>query len=203
MGIRYDLPKLPGKEPSYFNLDMGVGAAIGSFTVPVVGTLLGAAIGGYFGKERMQKELKTGRPVREPSMLNKGIAVGLLLGGVVATIAVGGGVLALASVGTTISGASWGLLAAGLIGTAIQLGGGYLGAKWRYDQMQEDVTLAENIARNPRLQMQLEKERAQGHAPEKTPEQTVQPHYSHRRVQNFADRVEASREAAAFNEASR
>jgi len=85
-------------EPTLFNRDAGMGALIGSFLPIPFGTLIGGAIGGFIGKNRMEKERAEGRPVKEPSTLDTlfskesaidgwiGNIGGSILGGIVAAV---------------------------------------------------------------------------------------------------------------------
>ena len=60
-------------QPTWLNKEM----AIGTLLFPIVGTL----IGGYIGKERMERELKEGRPVSaSPSFWNKDTLLGASIG---------------------------------------------------------------------------------------------------------------------------
>jgi uncharacterized protein YcfJ len=99
-------------QPTWFNKEM----AIGTLIFPIVGTL----IGGYIGKNRMQKELVEGRRVSsEPSFWNKDTLLFGLLGGTVTSML---------TFGLAVSGPG-GLIAA----AAMELGGmavaGYFGGK--------------------------------------------------------------------------
>ncbi len=70
------------KEPTIFNDYASTGALIGTFAVPVpgVGTALGGLIGGGIGKQKMERELATGKKLRNPSPFNLKIFTGALQG---------------------------------------------------------------------------------------------------------------------------
>lgn len=126
--------------PSYINKDTLLGALIGSFVLtPLIGGTIGAAIGGYLGKERIERENTVGKDVSPtPSFWNKetliGTLTGNLLGGIAASllfVATTGLTLSAVAAGAPIAGATLGIglavAATAVIGGTIA--GAYVGGK--------------------------------------------------------------------------
>lgn len=67
------------KTPSFWNDHTAMGAVLGTFFTPI-GTLIGAAIGGSYGKSKLEDELANGRPLRAPSPFNMKIFPGAVKG---------------------------------------------------------------------------------------------------------------------------
>lgn len=89
----------PSRKPSYLNSTAAVGWAAGWLTgVPLV-PVVGAAIGSYIGKQKMEQQEATGKVVTPPSMLNKGTFIGSVLGASAPALGVGIGLLAGTGVG--------------------------------------------------------------------------------------------------------
>ena len=68
--------------PTIFNKDMALGALIG-LSIPLIGLIagpIGAVVGGFIGKRRIEEENSTGKRVGEPSFWNKDTAIGGLSG---------------------------------------------------------------------------------------------------------------------------
>jgi hypothetical protein len=87
----------PAERPaSLFNDDTWVGALFGALgglggaAVGSVSLLAGALIGGWVGKRDMDREMVEGRPVNPPTIWNRTIAKGMLIGLAVGMVAAGG-----------------------------------------------------------------------------------------------------------------
>jgi hypothetical protein len=110
------------------------GAAIGSFFLPapILGSLVGAAIGYYMGRQQQKDELESGmKTVESPTYWNSGLSKGwvlsglILLGGVALSMGGLGAALSLLSSGTAattvlgelLAGASALTLVAGVVGS--------------------------------------------------------------------------------------
>lgn len=67
------------KSPTYWNKEGAMGLVLGSPFFPI-GSLIGGAVGAYFGKQRMEKERAEGKVISSPTLLNKNIWPGIVKG---------------------------------------------------------------------------------------------------------------------------
>lgn len=81
----YKVP--PDRKPSYLNSSLLVGLGAGAITGFAFAPFLGAAIGAFIGKKKMESE-EDGKEVGPPSMWNKGTFLGAAL--VIGMFAMGG-----------------------------------------------------------------------------------------------------------------
>jgi hypothetical protein len=172
------------QNPSIFNRDMGLGAMIalampmGLFLAPV-----GAIVGGFYGKNRIEKENTVGKVIRQPSILNKDTLIGALTGkfvGSIVGIIIGTGILAAKGVVLTAAGmaapaaipivATVGVLTFGIMAGFIALGavvGGKAGKERMGHEYADAVSqhAAEmSASKVPALDMGLSQEPAKSYA---------------------------------------
>jgi hypothetical protein len=187
-------------EPTYFNKE----AAIGLLLFPP----LGAVVGAFIGKERMEKEKAQGRIIKEPSDWNKdtllGGLIGAEIGAVVGYVAAGAilaaGVLT-ANPGALIAGSelvamngamALSALAAFAGSTLIGVGiGSWIGGDIGKESMQQDKIKAE---------IENSRGHEHGHGREKQVAHSYEHDMGHGK--NHAAAITAERERAALREAS-
>lgn len=94
MALRTDLPKIPvTDEPTIWNNSMGKWAFIGSFAgllgpvAGLAGTVIGGLWGGYSRKSEMERELKEGKTVSDPTFWNAKILSNYMMVSVGTTLA--------------------------------------------------------------------------------------------------------------------
>lgn len=89
------------EKPSYYNDEMLIGAGLGAI-IPFGGLItagIGAVVGAVIGESRMRREKDHGKEIKDPSFLNKGLAMGIIAPMAVVSILA----LPLATVATAIS----------------------------------------------------------------------------------------------------
>jgi hypothetical protein len=128
----------PSRNPSYLNMNTAVGFVAGMITgIPFAG-FIGAAIGGYIGKKKMDKEQAEGKEVTAPTMWNKGTFIG---GGAGLLSAQAFGGLVAMTLGTG------GLGFFGILGAAALMGAGaWIGGKITYNMRQKEYAEAREYA---------------------------------------------------------
>ena len=222
MAIRTDLPRLPAPTPTLFNTTaslmglMAGGAAyvaasyfgaaavtVGSLTLaaPLAGALavgaLGTWVGGMIGKSQMREQMRTGQPVREPSLFNRGLINGLFFGAAAVV-----GVLAAPAFGATLP--TWmagnfalgalGVLPATLVSTFTMIGDQKAFRAARHEADIISVTRQAEQARAKGLEQYLQ-------APAVTREEMAEIESRQKQgargsSQSFVERVSAGREIA-------
>ena len=55
-------------QPTIWNREAALGAAIGLLATPIGGPIIGGLIGGFIGKSRMSKELEVGKRLDPPTV---------------------------------------------------------------------------------------------------------------------------------------
>lgn len=136
------------KTPTLWNDTAALGALIGSFVLPTIGTVIGAYIGGKMGKARMENELQNGKIVNTPTFWNKKIAVGWWKGMVkgffiAAAIGIAAGIFSSTLLAAGLGGSIWSVVT--LYGA---IKGGFDGKREmrrEYDEGQRQARLNEQL----------------------------------------------------------
>ncbi|MDX2073452.1 MAG: hypothetical protein SFX19_03695 [Alphaproteobacteria bacterium] len=156
--------------PTYFNKDAAIGLLI-----PGIG-IIGAVVGAFIGKDRMEKEAAVGKPVGEPTFWNKDALLGGLLGqalGAIAMLAVVAAAPFMPVIAPAVAEGAGLLLAAG--GLAGLVTGVFLGGDAGKERMLQEYTMAavqsheqagRSHAQEPQQAMAEEKGHTKNHAQE-------------------------------------
>lgn len=165
--------------PTYFNKEAAIGFFIG-------GGPIGALVGGFMGKSRMESEAITGKVIKEPSFWNVDTLLGGLIGlnlgviaGAITHVALAAAAVATAAPTLTTAAmisatplALVGLAAIPLMGAAGAALGAYLGGESGMEEMKQEqlqaiaqqTSRAQSYGRAPQQQVEYNHEVSQDHA---------------------------------------
>lgn len=138
-----------------------MGFFFGSIIPVPFGSLIGAGIGSFLGKERMERELRDGKEAKEPTLLNRNFFPGYVAG---TFIAIGIGLATAAISIPMITSGAIGLLAGtwtlgSILAAAAPLVGGIIGAVKGKEKMAQEYEQAKAET------MAMEQSRGQGVQP--------------------------------------